>query len=282
MNKFKYLMRFFTLIILLAIPAAAGAMQEKGGGVKEAAPPSQAQQKDPAGRKAVPPAQPWRLRVSKTAPYLVTLNATKARLTDIAADLGRQLGAPVFLSPVMEKQRVTLEFTKYPLESAIRALAPQPYIDYELSGDYSVQPKPIAIYLQAYNEPQPPENAAVKNNSEVLIIEGNTEEGLDTPAPDAKDQEEKPLTVSFDKNQLTVRARKQPLNVVLYEIANKVGVPFELQYESKELVDVSFSNYTLEQAVRSLSPSVRLYVRTDLSTSEARPLRIVLGPPTKS
>ena len=86
-----------------------------------------------------------------------------------------------------------------------------------------------------------------------------------------------------------MRARKQPLSAVAYRIAMAVGVPFEMvnqsgepQRETSELVDVNFSNYTLEQAVQSLSPAVRLYVRTDLQSLETKPLRILLGPPAKN
>jgi len=76
-----------------------------------------------------------------------------------------------------------------------------------------------------------------------------------------------------------VRAHKQPLSVVLFKIANEIGVPFELRYESPEVVDVEFSNYTLEQALRSLSPEVRFYYRLDLQTFQAQPLRMALVAP---
>lgn len=232
---------------------------------------------------AVAPGKKWNLRVSKSAPLLVSLQAQKVSLTEIAGDLSRQLNVPVLLSPVMEKQKITADFVKYPLEAAVRALSPQVFIDYEVTGDYSVQPKPIAIYLYAFNEPPPAANMVVKGTSEAILIEGNTEEGTDAAASSADGKkEEPPLSVTFEKNQLTVRARKQPLSVVLYEIASKIGVPLEVRTDSTDLVDVSYSNYSVEQALRSLSPSVRFYYRANLSTADNQPLRIVLSAPAKS
>jgi hypothetical protein len=88
--------------------------------------------------------------------------------------------------------------------------------------------------------------------------------------------------VKVERNTLSVRARKQPLVVVLAEIANKVDIPFEMKYESGDLVDVDFNSYTIDQAVRSLAPNIRLYMRTDLTSYENRPLRLVLVPPAGS
>jgi hypothetical protein len=53
-----------------------------------------------------------------------------------------------------------------------------------------------------------------------------------------------------------------------------------MRYESPEIVDVDFTNYSVEQAIRSLSPAVRLFYRTDLQTYDVQPLRIVLSAPT--
>jgi len=180
----------------------------------------------------------------------------------------------------MQKQRITQEFVDLPLEGGLRLLAPQVYIDYELSGDASHLPKPVGIYLQGMNEQPPAEASVVKGDSEAILIEGNTEDGLD--ATNAKDEEKTPLRVTVEKNQLSVKARKQPLTAVLYEIASKVDIPFEMKYESTELVDVDFNNLTMEQAVRTLSPNIRLYQRTNLTSYEVRPLRLVLTSPANN
>jgi len=220
----------------------------------------------------------WRLKVDNKTPIMMTLTAKKASLSEIAAEMGRKLKVPVILTPLMQKQRITLEFEGLPLEGALRLLAPQVYVDYEVSGDASGQPTPIGIYLQGLNEQPPAESTVVKGDSEAILIEGNTEDGLDTSASQQQ-QEKQPVRVSVEKNQISVQARKQPLTSVLYEIASKVDIPFEMKYESTELVDVDFNNYTMEQVVRTLSPNIRLYQRTNLTNYEVRPLRLVLVSP---
>ena len=95
-----------------------------------------------------------------------------------------------------------------------------------------------------------------------------------------KQDEEVGLSVKIERNHFTVRARKQPLTAVLFEIANKVDIPFEMKYDSSEVVNVDLNNATIEQVVRTLSPNIRLYQRTDLQTYETRPLRLVLAQPT--
>ena len=68
--------------------------------------------------------------------------------------------------------------------------------------------------------------------------------------------------------------------VVLYKIASEVGVPFEMRYESPEVIDVDFSNYSLDQALRSISPEIRFYYRLDLQTFQIQPLRLALVAPS--
>ncbi|PYS85505.1 MAG: hypothetical protein DMF67_00710 [Acidobacteria bacterium] len=177
----------------------------------------------------------------------------------------------------MERQKVTLDFGGLNLEATLRMLAPQAYVDYVLGGDDPEQPKPLAIYLQGLNERPPSLTASVRGNSEAVLIEGNTEDGSDEQAQQKKDED--PLKVTFANNLLSVRAHKQPLSVVLFKIASEVGVPFEMRYESPAVVDVEFSNYSLEQAVRSLSPEVRFYYRLDLQTFQTQPLRLLLAAP---
>ncbi|HEX8635000.1 MAG TPA: hypothetical protein VF703_12710 [Pyrinomonadaceae bacterium] len=238
----------------------------------------------PAPRPAAAPAAAanaarplWSVKVSKKNPISISLSSKNGSLPEIAAEIGKRLKVPVILTPLMQKQRLTQEFDSLPLEGALRLLAPQVYVDYELSGDASGQPKPIGIYLQGMNEQPPAEAAVVKGDSEAILIEGNTEDGLE--ATNVKDEERSPLRVTVEKNQLSVKARKQPLTAVLYEIASKVDIPFEMKYESTELVDVDFNNFTMEQAVRTLSPNIRLYQRTNLTSYEVRPLRLVLVSP---
>jgi hypothetical protein len=187
------------------------------------------------------------------------------------------------LSALMAKQKVTTEFANLPLEGAVRLLAPQVYVDYELSGDAGAQQKPVGVYLHGMNEPAPDVNAVVQGDSEAILIEGNTEDGVEDSSAAKNREEEQPLRVKVERSQLSVRARKQPLTAVLYLIASKIDIPFEMKYESTELVDVDFNNYSIDQAVRSLSsPNIRLYMRTNLSNYEITPLRLVLVPPANS
>ncbi|HVF48443.1 MAG TPA: hypothetical protein VNA19_00070 [Pyrinomonadaceae bacterium] len=223
----------------------------------------------------------WRLDVSEKAPETFSLKATDAPLTEIAAELGRKLKVPVTLSPVMQKQKVTLDFSALPLDGTLRMLAPVPFVDYEVSGDFSAPPKPLAVYLYALNENPPANSTAINASSEALLIEGDTEEGTESYEK-AKEKGDVPLAVTYTKNQLTVHAKKQPLTVVLYKIASEIGVPFDLRYESTEVVDVNLTNSSLDSALRSISPSVRFYYRTDLQNLEIQPLRIALVAPART
>lgn|GEM_PF-1004004 len=265
-------------------PAASPSTQTQA---KPSATPAPTQPQPPASAPKTDAQQPagsakgtWRLKLTTTQPRLVSLKADHAPVAAIASELSRKLDVPVRLSPVMEKAQITLEFTGTPLEGALRMIAPQPYIDYEVTGDAGAQPKIMALYLYALNEPPPGDAEVVRGDSEAILIEGNTEDGLEPESE--RQKQEKALSVKIERNQVTLHARKQPLTAVLYEIANKVDIPFEMKYDSSELVDVDLNNATMEQVVRSLSPNIRLYQRTDLQTYETRPLRIVLAPPTST
>ena len=270
--------KFYASRLLIAAAACAAPASVASG----QSPSPQPAAKQPAAEAAKPgragqQQSAWRLSVSKELPRTVTLAAKNARAADVAADLSKSLKVPVLLSPLMQKQRLTLEFENVPLEGALRMLAPLPYVDYEVRGETGEQ-RPVAIYLYAFNEEPPARDAVVKGTDEALLVEGDTEEGTEEYEK-RKEKEDTPLRVKFDHNQLSVRARRQPLNVVLFEIASKVDIPFEMKYEGSELVDVDFNNYTVEQVVRSLPANVRLFQRTNLTNYETTPLRLVLAPP---
>lgn len=218
------------------------------------------------------------LKVGSAPLRALDLKANAASVAEIAAKIGKEFDIPVLLSPVMQRANVSIEFEGMPLEGAVRLLAPQPYADYEISGDGSTMNKMVALYLYALNEPPPLESAVVRGDSEAILISGNTEEGVDEATSNSA--QEKSLSVKLDRNQISVHAQKQPLTAVLYEIASKVDIPFEMKYDSSEVVNVDLNNATMEQVVRTLSPNIRLYQRTDLQTYETRPLRLVLAQPT--
>jgi hypothetical protein len=221
----------------------------------------------------------WSVHLSKNSPRTFTIKAKDARLGEITSEISRLLKIPVSLSPLMSKQRVTLDFSGMNLEAALRLMAPHPYIDYVAGGEDSPEPKPLAVYLHALNERAPSTTATVKGNSEAMLIEGNTEDGTGSEGDQIKREAEDPVKITYAGRQLSVRARNQPLTIVLFKVANEVGVPFEMRYDTSKMIDVEFSNYSLEQAVRSLSPDVRFYYRADLQTFEIQPLRIALVAP---
>ena len=132
----------------------------------------------------------WSVRMSKSAPHTFTIKAKDAKLGEITGEIARLLRIPVSLSPLMAQQRVTLDFSAMNLEAALRLLAPQPYVDYVAGGEDSPEPKALAVYLHALNERPPSTTDTVKGSSEVMLIEGNTEEGTDSAE---KKKEEKTL-----------------------------------------------------------------------------------------
>jgi len=134
-------------------------------------------------------------------------------------------------------------------------------------------PRPLGNYLQGYNESPPAENAVVKGNSDVMIIEGDTEDTGETKDKDDKEQE---LKVKYEKGELSVIAKKQPLVVVLYAIANELGIPLQVTDEVVEPISVNIQKASVESALQQLSQNIRLYLRADLMTQERRPLRMVL------
>ena len=258
-------------------PAAAPTTQAKPAVVNEKVDPDKQSRTAGETSKGKLAKGKFTLKVVSGHASAVDLKANAASVAEIAAKLSKEFEIPVLLSPVMQKARVSIEFESMPLEGAVRMIAPQPYADYEISGDGSTMAKLVALYLYALNEPPPSESAVVRGDSEAILISGNTEEGTEAAA---KDEQETSLSVKIERNQFTVRARKQPLTAVLYEIASKVDIPFEMKYDSSEVVNVDLNNATIEQVVRTLSPNIRLYQRTDLQTYETRPLRLVLAQPT--
>jgi hypothetical protein len=291
----KFSRRLLALLVLLTLPASLLA-QSRNQATPPAAPNAQAKpatedEKAAPGEKQADKHAPtsaetaktkvakgkFTLKVASGAVRAVDLNANAASVAEIAVKLSQEFDIPVLLSPVMQKARVSIEFEGMPLEGAVRMIAPQPYADYEISGDGSTMAKMVALYLYALNEPPPSESAVVRGDSEAILISGDTEEGTERAS---KEEPETSLSVKIERNQFTVHARKQPLTAVLYEIASKVDIPFEMKYDSSEVVNVDLNNATMEQVVRTLSPNIRLYQRIDLQTYETRPLRLVLAQPT--
>lgn len=217
----------------------------------------------------------WSVKMSKSAPHTFTVKTAGAKLTEVAAEIAKLARVPLTLSPLMQKQQVTLDFGGLNLDATLRMLAPQVIVDYESGGD-DPQPRALAVYLQGLNETPPAPGPEMRGNSQAILIEGDTEEGTDRAA---QNEEQDPLEVTYSNSHLTVRARKLPLSVVLYRVASELGVPFDLRYETSQLIDVEFTDQPLDQAFRSLSPEVRFYYRQDLQTFRIQPLRLALVSP---
>ena len=221
---------------------------------------------------------PFTLTVTNDQIIGISLKAKDISLRAIAAELAKQLKIPVMVTPIAEKHMVTMNFSDLVIEPAMQMLAPQVFIDYEIDTTPGKQPRPVAVYLQGYNERPPALNAVVKGNSDVMVIEGDTEEGVDS-----KDEEDEDLKITFEKGQLSVKSKKQPLIVVLYGIANQLGIPLEVKTEVQDLVTVNIIKSSLESALQELGPNIKLYVRADLMIGDRQPLRMVLvGPDKKS
>jgi len=217
-----------------------------------------------------------RLRVTKGYITTISLKADKAKMPDIAADLGKRLGAQVILGPSLRKKKITVEFYDLPLEPALQLLAPKAYVDYEVRAHG--QPTVMGIFLMDQDDPDPVRNAVVQGSSEAMLIEGNTE---DTGESSETNSEDYPLQVDAEDNRLTIKSKKQLLVVVLMTIAEALGVPSEIKDDTRETVDAEIQDTPFEDAILRLSPNIRLFVRADLNRSQRTPLRIKLVPSAK-
>ena len=243
----------------------------------DAKPQAQNSPAPPQGASRTTPRKRHKLRITKGETIGISLKADKAKMSEIAADLSKRLGAKVILGPNMAKEAITTEFYDLPLEAALRLLVPRVYIDYEIKGN--AQPVMLGIFLADYNDPEPAATAVVQGSSQAMLFEGNTE---DTAEPVENDEND-PLEVELDDNRLTIKSKKQPLVAVVLTIAELLGVPAEVKYESAEIVDTEIKDTPFEDAVTRLSPNIRLYVRADLTRSTRTPLRLTLmAPVTKA
>src|SRR6266508_6068605 len=223
------------------------------------------------------PKKKFRLRITKGYIIGVSLKADKAKMSEIAADLSKRLNTRVILGPTMSKEAITVEFYDLPLEPALRLLAPRVYLDYEIRAN--AQPTLLGIFLMGQDDPDPAKNAVVQGSSEAMLIEGNTE---DTAEQSEVQRDDDPLQVELnDDNHLTIKSKKQPLAVVVMTIAEVLGVPAEIKYDSNDIVDTEIKDTPVDDAVARISANIRLYVRADLTRSQRTPLRLALVPPAR-
>lgn len=219
----------------------------------------------------------------KTRPILnISLKADKAKVSDVAQELSKKLKVPVFLGIERQHELITVEFSELTLEPALQLMSPLVYVDYEIDTGSGDAPKPLGIYFYDANQAEPPTTAVVTGSNQSMLIEGNTEDGVAAESDeDKKKQEEQPLRVTYENRLLSVKAKKQPLAVVLLKIGEELGVPVDIQNQNLSEVDTEISKLPVEDVVRQLSPNIRLFLRADLTRAEKRALRIVLAEPPK-
>lgn len=247
---------------------------------QEAAQP--AQQDPPKTEKTA--AKPNFVLSIKTAPLLnFSLKADKVKLVDIAAEMAKRLKTQVFVGPSLQKEVVSIEFSDLTLEPAMQLMAPAVYIDYEIDTGSGFAGKPLGIYFYDADSAEPPLTAVVQGMNQSLLVEGDTEDGVEPQnEADKKRLEEQPLRIQFQNNYISVKAKKQPLVLVLLKIGEELGIPVEIQYEAKDVVDTELTKLPVEDAIRKLSPNIRLFLRANLLHAERRLLRLVLADPTKT
>ena len=202
---------------------------------------------------------------------LVTLTASQASLGEVADRLAEKLGTKIDVSAAGRKIRVTTDLDQQPLDLTLRELAPQAYVDGILTGGNG-KTVLLSIHLRMAGEAAPPLDELAKRSSEAMMFFGHTEDAAVNPL-------ESKLDVTWRNERLRVFAKQQPLSVVVAMIADALRIPFQLIGDSREIIDVAVSDATLEQALRALTPSVKLYHRKDLATFRMTPVRLVVQEP---
>lgn len=245
--------------------------------------------KAPAPEPKQPPkeakaaAKPAFVMTVKARPILnISLKAEKAKMAEVAQELSKRLKTPVFLGPQRQNELISIEFSELTLEPALQLMSPTVYVDFEIETGSNKLPKPIGIFFYDLNQGEPPLTAVVGGSSQSMLVEGNTEDGVEPQTGDKEKAEEPPLRVSYQNGALTVKAKKQPLPLVLLKIGEELGITVDIRNENGSIVNADISNLPVEDVVRQLSPNIQLFMRADLTRAEKRALRLVLAEPPKT
>ena len=78
-----------------------------------------------------------------------------------------------------------------------------------------------------------------------MLIEGNTEDVDPNTEDEKKKDEEKPLRVTYQNYLLSVKAKQQPLPLVLLKIGDEIGVPVDIQDTRMEVIDADISKLSV-------------------------------------
>ena len=267
-------------VILLSFAAVVSA-QEVPKPESESKPDAKTESSKPQVEKKEQPA--FALSVRRSPILNLSLKAEKIKLVDIAAEMSKRLKTPVVVGPGLQKEVVSIEFSSLTLEPAMQLMAPHVYIDYEIDTGGVIPPKPLSIFFNAANSGEPPMTAVLQSSTQSMLIEGDTEDGVEPQTEDdQKRHEEQPLRIQFQNNIISIKAKKQPLVLVLLKIGEELGIPVDIQTEPKDIIDTEINKLPVEDAIRKLSPNIRLFLRADLLNAERRAMRLVLTDPAKT
>ena len=258
-----------------------------------------AQQQPPVTQKTNSKAAPTKARPaapkrptfrvdSITTPYMaVSVHARKAPITEVTAEISKQLKVPVVLAPKLKQELVTTDFDSFPLEAALRLLAPKVIIDYVITGGEGPVPskkEAVAVYLMALGESPSREGPYIINKSGAQLVVG-TVYGTEEEEKAALELKKVMLQVTEQNGIFDVRAEKQYLTDVLQEIADKANIPFSVvttdggQKELDQIVTWDIKAVTLEQLTRGWLPNgIRLYSRVDFQSYVEKPMRLTIEP----
>lgn len=264
------------LVLLLSAVALSQQPQPASGATR----PENSQ-----GAKVQPKAKPkptFTLKVSREPILNISLKAEKAKLKEVAEALSKELKTVVAVAPALEQQLISIEFSELTLEPAMQLMAPEVYIDYEVNTSLPGPGKPLGIFFYPADQGEPPLTAVVQGNTQSMLIEGDTEEGVEPKNDEERKKlEEQPLRIQFEANILSIKAKKQPLPLVLLKVGEELGIPVDIEYQPTDIIDTEITKLSVEDAMRHLSPNILLFLRADLLRSERRALRLVLAEPAK-
>jgi len=224
-----------------------------------------------------PPAVEYSLTLANER---VTLAAKDKPTREILLDLQKRLELPIRFSAAVGAQRISADWVRVPLDTALRRLAPQVFVDSLHDGAHP-DGRRQAIHLTAADEPPPPTPG---ERAGAMILSGavdDTGEPIDAPpAPEPRDPDDGPLLrVAFDTDRISVKAREQPAAVILAEIAVAAGVPFTPRGGfDPQPISVAFSGAPPEMLPGLIPvPGVAVLVRHDLGGAPSRLLEVRYG-----